>query len=255
MNIYEEHKPHTVRTISSNRNNRSVSMPDILRKTAEASNHTINREMAVQNEVIQMEKVYIQPTRILSEEGFDENQMYAEFSKLPEALKLEETVGNMGFKYGGDTCSESKANTDFKAKRIYINKSLDPKTAALSFVYELMNAYQQDDFASILKLPEQISASNNNAKDYAEGILRKEAKSVLMRSKMAIAMEQEDLIKNPEYIKIARMKDPDDVLENLVFIEMKQNGTVHMGKYKAYPYYISQYWFEHWKWLGKIPCI
>lgn len=249
------HKPHTERIISSNRNNRSVSISDILRKSVEIPNRTISREMTVQNKAIQMERVYMQPTRNSSEEGFDEDKMYAEFSKLPGAKQLEEIVGGMGFKYGGDTDSESKANTDFDARRIYINKSLDQQTAILSFVYELMNALQQDDFTNILQLPKQRDASTAIAEDYAERILRKEAKSVLMRSKMAIAMRKEELIKNPKYINIARMDETDEVLENLVFTEMKQNGTVHKGKYKAYPYYISQYWFEHWKWFGKIPTI
>ena len=42
MNVYKEYKSHTERTILSNRNNRSVSIPDILQKSVKISNRTIS---------------------------------------------------------------------------------------------------------------------------------------------------------------------------------------------------------------------
>jgi hypothetical protein len=54
-----------------------------------------------------MVRVYTGATR-LPVAGFDEDAMYAEFSKNKKALALESRMGDLGFRYVGDTASASK---------------------------------------------------------------------------------------------------------------------------------------------------
>lgn len=175
-------------------------------------------------------------------EGFDEYAMYSEFQKSPAAITLAAQMANAGFKYVGDTGTASKANTDFDSKTIRINKNLPPKEAALSLAYELKNASQAREFEKIMTLLKK-EGTPELANAYSEGILRREAKSVLIRSQMAIAMDCTDLIKNARYNSIAA----DDTLsesgkEEAIFQEMRQNGMVHQGKKKAYDHYVDQFW-------------
>lgn len=185
--------------------------------------------------------IYKGPTRPLTG-GFDEEAMYAQFQKLPAARHLAAQMEKAGFRYVGDTGSASKANTDFDLKTIRINKNLSPKEAALSLAYELRNASQAEEFGKILGLLKK-EGTPELAHAYAEGILRKEAKSVLIRSQMAIALDCPELIKNPRYNQIANDNSLSDLeKEEAIFKEMKENGTVHQGKKKAYDHYVAQFW-------------
>ena len=195
--------------------------------------------------------IYDKPTREPGD-GFDESAMFAQFHKLPVAKALSEQMAKQGFQYAGHTGSDSKANTDIKLKEIRINKELSPEMAALSLAYELKNASQADEFKKTLELLDRKDKTPELANAYAEGILRKEAKSVLIRSQMAVAMNREDLVKNQRYNEIAKDGSlSDSQKEAAIFKEMKQNGTVHQGKKKAFDHYVEQFW-THKKIMSKL---
>lgn len=126
-------------------------------------------------------------------QGFNEVHMYATFSQCPEAVTLEQAVGRMGFRYVGDTGSASKANTDFTSREIRINANLTSDLAALSFAYELANASQNEEFrCGPLRLWKEGGNDLPTAQRYAQGVLYREARSVLMRSTVAIAIGRQD---------------------------------------------------------------
>lgn len=192
-------------------------------------------------EVAQLVKVYKGPTRDKAD-GFDEAAMYSEFSKSADALELEELVGELGFRYAGDTGTESKANTDVATREIRINKGLSAQVAALSLGYELKNAQQKPAFDEIMLLLKS-TGKEDLAIEFADRIMKREARSILFRSKMAIAMGNESLVKNPVYNTIAKRDDLDEFEKvAAIFKEMKANGTVHGGAKKAYDHYIEMYW-------------
>ncbi|SFQ35138.1 hypothetical protein [Variovorax sp. 770b2] len=169
--------------------------------------------------------------------------MYAAFSRSTEALSLERKVGQMGFRYAGDTNSQSKANTHFGRREICINANLTHEEAALSFAYELANASQRTAFeAGPLALWSHGPATRQAAELYAELTLRKEANSVLMRSKVAIAIGRADLIANQNYNAIAGLPELDGTQRaELAFQEMKANGRVNRGQTAAWNHYVAQY--------------
>lgn len=174
---------------------------------------------------------------------FDEEAMYAVFSRSMEALSLEREVGQMGFRYAGDTHSQSKANTHFGRREIRINANLTHEEAALSFAYELANASQRTEFeAGPLALWSHGPATREAAEQYADLTLRKEANSVLMRSKVAIAIGRTDLIANQNYNAIAGLPELDGAQKaELTFQEMKTNGRVNRGQTGAWDHYVAQY--------------
>jgi hypothetical protein len=197
-------------------------------------------------------QVFSGPTRPAGS-GFDERQMYARFSSCPEAVALEKAAARHGFRYVGDTGSASKANTEFDKRQIRINANLSPEMAALSLAYELSNAAQMDEFRSgPLQLWKQGANDLPTAEKYAEGVLRKEARSVLMRSKVAVSMGRPDLVKNARYNEIAQDTGlSEDAKVDAVFAEMKKNGTVHQGKTSAFDHYVEQY-LAHKDAVGQI---
>lgn len=191
--------------------------------------------------------VYHGPTRGRDLSGFDEDMMYHEFRKSDHAVKLEEHVSRLGFRYAGHTNSASKANTGFESKRIRINKDLSCEVAALSFAYELGNASQYHEFKQITSMPRDISEPTmDDACLYAERALRREAKSVLIRSQVAISMGREYLVVNPKYNEMAQAQYSDAEKENLIYLEMKENGKVHGGSKEAFKHY-TEVFFEAWK--------
>lgn len=176
-------------------------------------------------------------------EHFDEEAMYAVFSRSAEALSLERQVGHMGFRYVGDTNSASKANTHFGRREIRVNANLTHEEAALSFAYELANASQRTAFeAGPLAMWNHGPATRQAAEQYAEATLRKEANSVLMRSKVAIAIGRGDLIANQNYNAIADLPGLNGTQKaELAFQEMKSNGRVNRGQMAAWDHYVAQY--------------
>jgi Domain of unknown function (DUF4157) len=203
------------------------------------------RKIPDSTDIVQMVRVYGGPSRDMEDGGFDEEKMYQEFKRSDDALKLEDKVGEMGFKYAGDTASESKANTNFRTKEIKINKNLLPNEAALSFAYELKNASQEAEANAIFDLLSTDTRTREDAEKFANGIIRKEARSVLFRSRVAIALGIEHLIRNQKYNDIAREGKSEEDLEESIFEEMKNNGVVLLGARKAYSHYLKMYWKEH----------
>lgn len=185
--------------------------------------------------------VFSSPTRSPGD-GFDENLMYSEFQKFPPAVRLSAAMREKGFRYIGHTDSASKANTRLASKTIRINKDLTPQQAALSLIYELKNASQAEELKQIHALLRK-DKTDERAREYAEGTLRLEAKSILMRSEMAIALGREELVKNQRYNEIAKDSSLSDVeKEEATFKESLANGMVHQGSRRAYEHYVEQYW-------------
>ena len=155
-----------------------------------------------------------------------------------------EALGSLGFKYGGDTGSESKAYTDIKEKKIFIKKNKTDSEALLSLVYELTNASNTPKLETVYKnyLQEESSPDIIKATKYAHEILHIEAYAVYTRSCTAIHLHLESSVKNPKYLEITRLhKDDQEKAVEALYLEMIENGTVHNGKKKAVDHYIEQY--------------
>lgn len=187
--------------------------------------------------------VFQGPTRA-PDAGFDEEKMYAIFSSCADAAALEKQTAKMGFRYVGDTGSQSKANTLFMAKTIKINAGLSAEQAALSFAYELANASQHD--GGKLGPLQRLQNSAKTGEEYAKSVLRWESKSVLKRSQVAVAIGREALVVNPKYNQIAKdehLTESEKV--DAILGEMIANGKVNRGQDSAFDHYIRQYEAVH----------
>lgn len=183
--------------------------------------------------------VFQGPTRA-PEAGFNEEKMHAIFSSCADAVALEKKAAKMGFRYVGDTGSQSKANTNFKTKAIKINAALSAEQAALSFAYELANASQHD--GSQLGPVQRLKNSSPTAEHYAESVLRLESRSVLKRSQVAIAIGLEDLVVNPKYNQFAKDEHLTELEKiDAILSEMMTNGRVNRGQDSAFDHYVKQY--------------
>ena len=154
-------------------------------------------------------------------------------------------LAKIGFRYCGDTQSDSKACTDIKNKSIYIGRDKSPSEACLSLAYEAINAKNALKIESVhKKYLYNKSPSIEKASEYANEILLIEAEAVFYRSTVAISTGLESLIKNKKYLEIVELnQDPSSAILQ-IFSEMQTNGTVHSGKKKAFDHYVSQY-FEY----------
>ena len=151
-------------------------------------------------------------------------------------------LSDAGFKYSGDTNSNSKACTDVHKKKIYIGRDKSNCEACLSLAYELTNA---KNALKIKNVHQQYlsdkAPSSERALTYANEILLIEAEAVFHRSMVAISTGLESQIKNKKFLEIVRSNDGHLECINKIFSEIQQNGTVHNGKKKALEHYINQY--------------
>lgn len=76
-------------------------------------------------------------------EGFSDEEMVKKSLEVPEFDEVVKMLFEQGFRYGGDTKSDSKAFTDIEMKRIYIGKNKTVDEACLSLFYEMTNARNQ----------------------------------------------------------------------------------------------------------------
>lgn len=154
-------------------------------------------------------------------------------------------LAESGFKYSGDTKSDSKAYTDVNKKKIYIGRSKSVAEACLSLTYEVTNAKNALKFKAVhQKYLSDKSPSMEKAVKYANEILQIEAEAVLNRSIVAISVGLESQVKNKKYLEIVRSNGDPFSCAAEIFSEMQKNGTVHNGKKKALDHYIEQY-FEY----------
>lgn len=192
------------------------------------------------DELIQKVSVYKGPTREKGSDGFDEDEMYAVFSRSPAARRLEEEVGAAGFTYAGDTGSQSNANTDIEEKEIRINKTRDVLRAALGFVYELMNAKNERRHREVFEMFHQ-EKTKANAEAFAYEMLRIEAEAVFMRTLVAIETETTEVLANKNYIEIVRGEGSDSEKINQIYEVMIESGTIGQGKIPAVQYYVDMF--------------
>jgi hypothetical protein len=151
-------------------------------------------------------------------------------------------LSEAGFKYSGDTNSNSKACTDVHKKKIFIGRDKSNSEACLSLAYELTNAKNALKFKEVQQqYLSDKSPSSEKALAYANKILSIEAEAVFHRSIVAISTGLQSQIKNKKYLEIVLSNDGDPDCINKIFSEIQQNGTVHNGKKKALEHYINQY--------------
>jgi len=203
------------------------------------------------SEVIQLVKVYDKPTREKGD-GFDEDEMYGLFGRSAHGLTLEQEMGDIGFKYMGDTGSASKANTDIHKKEIRINKGSSPEVAALSFAYELRNASQHEEYKQTLEMPQKDEVHEGDEQLFTTAILRKEARSAFMRSKVALESGLQEHVVNKKYNEIVSEEGKTDKeKEEAILQEMIVNGKVMGGAKKATTHYEEMFFAEHEKHKAK----
>lgn len=181
--------------------------------------------------------------RCETRDGFSDTDLVVLCSKIPAVDELIRRLSQKGFKYAGDTNSDSKAFTDIDKKRIYIAKDKTAEEACLSLAYELKNAENKPRIEAVFA--EFLSDENptiERAMAYARSILLIEADAVLNRTEVAIETGLESSLKNKKYIDIVKASRDDKKLAlRQIFEEMVATGTVHNGRKKALDHYISQY--------------
>jgi hypothetical protein len=175
--------------------------------------------------------------------GFSDFDLVLLCSKIPAVDQLIQRLSEKGFKYAGDTGTDSKAYTDIEKKRIYIAKDKTAEEACLSLAYELKNAENKPRIQAVFD--EYLSDSMptiERALQYARSILLIEADAVLNRTQVALETGLASSLKNQKYVEIteAFKESPERAIQE-IFNEMVENGTVHNGKKKALDHYISQY--------------
>jgi hypothetical protein len=176
--------------------------------------------------------------------GFDDITLSEKSKEIVFLRKQIKTLEKLGYHYIGDTNSDSRANTDFRKKQIFIGKDKTVDEAVLSLAYEMTNAKNGK------KLDKFYSQFENDripfrfrAVEYAKGILKIESEAVFARSLAAIKLKKETLIKNQTYLEIAKknIHKPKAAARH-IFEEMVKNGTVNSGRKKALDHYIEQYY-------------
>jgi hypothetical protein len=175
--------------------------------------------------------------------GFSDLDLVLLCSKIPAVDALIQRLSAKGFKYAGDTGTDSKAYTDIEKKRIYIAKDKTAEEACLSLAYELKNAENKPRIQAIYdEFFSDRTPTLERAIQYAKSILLIEADAVLNRTQVAIETDLVSSLKNKKYVAITeRLKDSPERAIQEIFHEMVENGTVHNGKKKALDHYIAQY--------------
>ncbi|MBM3193396.1 MAG: hypothetical protein FJZ59_04090 [Chlamydiae bacterium] len=181
--------------------------------------------------------------RFDTREGFSDTDLVLLCSKIPVVDELIQRLSRKGFKYAGDTKTDSKAYTDVDRKRIYIAKDKTAEEACLSLAYELKNAENKPRIEAVFaEFLSDAEPTIERAMQYARSILLIEADAVLNRTQVAIETGLESSLKNKKYIDIVKAtRDDKELALQEIFKEMVETGTVHNGKKKAIDHYVSQY--------------
>jgi hypothetical protein len=184
--------------------------------------------------------------QIENRSGFDDLDMFSLANNFSLIKVMMRRLAKLGFRYAGDTKSDSKAYTDVSKKRIFIGRNKTASEACLSLLYEMTNATNASKIENIYScyLSDKTPTAAR-ATEYAHAILRVEAEAVYNRSIVALSLRLEHLIKNKKNIEIVKLNqnDPVTAIQD-IYSEAIENGTVYNGKKKALDHYISQY-FEY----------
>ncbi len=175
--------------------------------------------------------------------GFSDDELRRTCEAIPQVSYLISQLVSQGFRYGGDTKSDSKAYTDVTNRKIYIKKDKTIQEACLSLAYELINAQNAKRYGQLFK--EFLSESRPTqarAIEYAGKILYIEAEAVYYRSAVAIELGIESAVKNPKFntIVVDSKGDRSHAIPKL-WIEMVKSGKVHRGTKRAFDHYVGQY--------------
>jgi len=188
---------------------------------------------------------FFSSNRLETRTGFCDIELSKMAGAIPVLFSDIRLLAASGFKYAGDTNSDSKAYTDVGNRKIYIGRTKSIAEACLSLAYEMTNAKNAFKFKEIhTKYLLDKAPSMEKAVIYANEILRTEAEAVFSRSSVAISVGLESQVKNKKYLEIVRSNDDPSSCIAQIFSEMQKNGTVHNGKKKALDHYIAQY-FEY----------
>jgi hypothetical protein len=180
----------------------------------------------------------------LDQEGFSDENLAIKVGEIPCLREQVIAVSRLGYRYAGDTRSNSKANTEPVSKKIFIGKNKPIEEAILSLAYELTNAKNGKKLAKILdNSTHDLHPNQHKAECFAMSILKVEAEAVYIRSSTAINLGKESTIKNPKYTEIVKKyggNREEAILE--IYHEMLKNGMVHEGRKKAFDHYVDCYW-------------
>ncbi len=179
-------------------------------------------------------------------EGFSDEEMVENASKVPEFESVVKMLFEQGFRYCGDTKSDSKAFTDMEKKRIYIGKNKTVEEACLSLFYEMTNARNQKEFQEIKEnYFADREESDEKATQYAHDIIKIEAEAVFERCKVAQTLNLVHLLKNPKYLEIIEAsKENYEKARSAIFEEMILHGKVHNGKKLAVDHYKEMFFSQ-----------
>jgi len=199
-----------------------------------------------------VENFFFSVEKVDQREGFSDKDLAEKSSQVKDFEKRIQELYDKGFRYGGDTKSDSKAYTDFKEKKIFIGKLKSTEEACLSLFYEMSNAENRDKFEKLFETYFlDRDDSQERAYEYASDILRIESEAMLQKCQIAELMELTRMIKNPKYLEIyLKNKENADLAKDLMHAEMITNGKVHNGTKVALDHYTQQF-HEQQRMLGK----
>jgi phage anti-repressor protein len=166
-----------------------------------------------------------------------EKKMFEIARGSERVVKLEKEAKELGFSYGGQVSGEH-SYTDPTEKKIYIEKELSAKKAALAYAYELQNAINvKTKYNKIFEKAEK--GEFKNASEYAIAILNVEVEALITEAEVGIDLgikswkEVADLVKKHKKGEISEKK-----LKEKVF-KLAENGVI--DGMNAKKYYEKQY--------------
>lgn len=199
-----------------------------------------------------IENFFFSVEKVDQREGFSVRDLVERASQVKDFERRIQALYDKGFRYGGDTKSDSKAYTDFDLKTIFIGKLKTTEEACLSLFYEITNAENKERFDELFETYfSDRDDSQERAHQYASDILRVESDAMFQKCQIAELMQLQQMIKNPKYLEIYhKNKENAERSKDLMHDEMIVNGKVQNGTKVALEHYKQQF-FEQQRMLGK----
>ncbi len=179
--------------------------------------------------------------------GFDDDELIHKALGISIIKEQMLSVAKFGFRYVGDADGNSndgsKAYTDLEKRWIFIGRNKPTDEALLSLTYEMTNAKNAKKLNKIFdEYSKDRLPDSSRAACYAKAVLRVESDAIYVRSRTAISLGKESLIKNQKYLDIVKSHGiHHKAAVKEIFSEMLKNGTVHNGQVKAFDHYVRQY--------------
>jgi hypothetical protein len=157
---------------------------------------------------LEIQKFFYVASVVETRLGFDDDELLHKANEISIVREHIEIVQSMGFHFVGDTQesnSASKAYTDPVKKWIFIGRKKTTEEALLSLTYELTNAKNGQILTNIYdKYVGDILPDSTRAAEYAKEVMHVEASAVYTRSRVAIKVGTESLVKNKKYLEIVK---------------------------------------------------